>query len=395
MTFELYKNIMKYNPNNKVQINNNVKNESNSGFFQSIYRYLVNLIKKNSQENDYELNKKLNESITYYSNYYKNEINYHVENPYLSKTGIINLLNDCYIISFLQILFHTENFLNSLKEYYIVNRESIINYLIIVSEYPFNVEYFYKLKQLFGIINPDYSKPLSNDSQEFGIDLINYLISETKEQIPEINNDVLYDEKDFNIIKKLVYKNYISTYQKKLNSLEKLFLFNQIDIFCGKNYQNPTISSNLHLELSLQKFTDYTDIESLIDQKYNNKNDNPKDNQIIIKSKIISLPDILIITINRVLNNKNINNTRLLFKENLDLKKYIDFDLFQDNSNKTTYHLYAINECVHSYRFSHYKCYIKFDNKWLIFDDEKPIKEFYGNFRDSPFIVGLFYKRDI
>lgn len=388
---------MKYNPNNNTRINDNEKGKSNLGFFQSIYRYLVNLIKKNPQKNDYELNKKLNDSINYYSSYYQNEINYHVENPSTSKNGLINLLNDCYIISFLQILFHTENFLKILKKYYTPNKDTIINYLITVSEYPFNVEYFYKLKQLFSLINPDYSKPCSNDSQEFGIDLINYLISETKESIGENYNEIedLDEEKDFKNKKKVAYTNYISNYQKKLNEIEKLFLFNQLDIFCRQNTKNPTISSNLHLELTLQKFSDITDIERLIDEKYNNKDDIPKDNQIIIKSKIISLPEILIISINRVLNNKSINNTRLLFNETLDLKKYIDYDLFQDTNKNTTYHLYALNECTHDYKNSHYKCYIKMDNKWLIFDDSKPIEEYYGSFINSPFIVGLFYKRNI
>ena len=190
---------MKNNPNNNTRINDNEKGKSNLGFFQSIYRYLVNLIKKNPQKNDYELNKKLNDTINYYSSYYQNEINYHVENPSTSKNGLINLLNDCYIISFLQILFHTENFLKMLKKYYTPNKDTIINYLITVSEYPFNVEYFYKLKQLFSLINPDYSKPCSNDSQEFGIDLINYLISETKESIGENYNEIedLDEEKDF------------------------------------------------------------------------------------------------------------------------------------------------------------------------------------------------------
>ena len=388
---------MNNNLNNKAKINNNEKGQSNLGFFQSIFRDLDNPTKKNPQQNDYEINKKINDSINYYSSYYPNEINYQVEAPFISKNRLINFLNDCYIISFLQILFHTENFLRILKKYNMPNKETIINYLILVSEYPFNAEYFYKLKQLFGSINPDYSKPWSNDSQEFGIDLINYLISETKESIVESYNEIqdLNEEKDFNNKKKIIYKNYVSTYQKNLNEIEKLFLFNQLDIFCGKNIKNPTISSNLHLELTLQKFSDITDIENLIDEKYNNRNDIAKDNQIIIKSKIISLPEILIITINRVLKNKSINNTRLLFRENLDLKKYIYYDLFQDNNKKMTYHLYAINECVHSNKYSHYKCYIKIDNKWFIFDDEKPIEEFNGNLRNSPFIVGLFYKRDI
>ena len=127
--------------NNKPQTNNNDKRESNLGFFQSIYRYLINLIKKNPQQNSNEINKKLNESINYYTHYYQNNINYHVEDPSISQNGIINLLNDCYIVSFLQILYHTPNFLKILKKFYIKNNESIINYLIIVSEYSLKFEY--------------------------------------------------------------------------------------------------------------------------------------------------------------------------------------------------------------------------------------------------------------
>ena len=312
--------------------------------------------------------------------------------------GLINLLNDCYIVTFLQILFHTPNFLKVIRKYNTGKEESIINYLILVSEYPFNAQYFYELKQLLGLINPEYAKPWSNDSQEFGIDLINYMISETKGPVYENNNEINIGEekeKDFINVKKKILDNYISTYQNKVNDLEKLFVFNQLDIFCGENFKNPIVFSNLHLELSLQKFMNYIKIENLIEEKYKNDNINP--NQIIIKSKIVSLPEILIVTINRVLSNKNINNSRVMFNGILDLKNYIDYDLFNDNNKKTTYHLYAINECIHDSRTSHYICYIKIENKWFIFDDDRRVEEFYVNSENlsSPSVVGLFYKRDI
>ena len=143
----------------------------------------------------------------------------------------------------------------------------------------------------------------------------------------------------------------------------------------------------------MQTYQNYIEIESLIGQKYKNENGQPNNNQIIIKSKIASLPEILIISINRVLNNKNINYSRLIFKDTLDLANYIDFDLFKDDKKRTTYNLYAINECVHTDKYSHYKCYIKMENRWFIFDDDKKVEE-YGSFDNSPFIVGLFYKRN-
>lgn len=391
---------MSKNFGNKYPEDRNKSNSSNTGFFQSIYNYLVNLIRKNPNHHESEINKKLNKSFNFYVNHYKDKINIHVEDPSIAKMGLINLLNDCYIVTFLQILFHTPNFLKVIRKYNTGKEESIINYLILVSEYPFNAQYFYELKQLLGLINPEYAKPWSNDSQEFGIDLINYMISETKGPVYENNNEINIGEekeKDFINVKKKILDNYISTYQNKVNDLEKLFVFNQLDIFCGENFKNPSVSSNLHLELSLQKFMNYIKIENLIEEKYKNDNINPNHNQIIIKSKIVSLPEILIVTINRVLNNKNINNSRVMFNGILDLKNYIDYDLFNDNNKKTTYHLYAINECIHDSRTSHYICYIKIENKWFIFDDDRRVEEFYVNSENlsSPSVVGLFYKRDI
>ena len=49
------------------------------------------------------------------------------------------------------------------------------------------------------------------------------------------------------------------------------------------------------MELTLQKYKDYTKIESLIDDKYKTDDNDPINNQIIIKSKIVKLPEILII----------------------------------------------------------------------------------------------------
>ena len=382
--------------NYQLEINNNGNNQSNLGFFKSIYNYLLNFIQGIPSRKNNDIKNKLNESINYYSNHYQNYINLHVKDFSTSKIGLINLLNDCYIVSFLQILFHIPDFLKILKKYSKKGEETIINYIIMISEYPFNVQYFYKLKQLLGLINPDYSKPFPNDSQEFGIDLINYLITDIKNQIPKDKNEIHYlsESKDFVNQKKMILKNYVSIYQKNVNEFEKLFSFNQIDIFYRGENIKPNISTNLHLEFSLNKFVEFIDIESLIQQRYNDDKIIPKDNQIIIKSKIVSLPEILIITINRVLNNENINFTKLIFRDVLDLKNYIDYDLYEENNKKTTYHLFAVNECIHYYELNHYKCYIKLENNWFLFDDDKKVVQCSFDFMNSPFIVGLFYQRD-
>ena len=385
----------------QISMNNdyNERNPSDNPinrFFKDIFNYCLNLIKKNPNRNSKDLNSKFIESFEYYKEHYKSNLNYHIKEPQNSRVGLINLLNDCFIISFLQILFHTPRFLIVLKNLNIKAQRDLIKYLILVSEYPFNVEYFYKLKKLLGEINPEYSKPYSNDSQEFGIDLINYLISELKGTIEESSNEMPTCQQEEKLIefKKEALNHFISTYQANQNELEKLFLFNQIDLFYYNNSIRPRISSNLHMELTLQITMSYAKIGDLIDKKYNLDNSDIKSNLFFTKSKLVSLPNILIISINRVLNNERINNCLIEFEENLDLKNCIDYDLYNEHNKKTTYHLYSINECFHSMRYSHYICSIKINDKWYIFDDNKDVKE-RSFVNRSNFVVGLFYIRDI
>ncbi len=399
---------MKYNNQHNISSSYNTQSNQNNEisknddewkvFFETIYNYFIKLIKGDDQTNVSEKNKlvkKFNQSFNLYYEHYKNDINYYIENPENSLVGLINLLNDCYIVSFLQILFHTPNFVNILKKLNYQKGENIINYLILVSEFPFNVNYFYKLKKLLGDINIEYSKPWANDSQEFGLDLINYIISQTKSPIEDKEYESPYcNDEELIHIKQKVYEKYISTYQKNKNDLEELFLFYQIDVFCTSEYKKPKISGNLYIELTLQNFMNIR-IEKLLDYKYTSdiNNININSNQIIIQSKLVNLPNILIISINRCLNNESLNNSEVIFDEILDLKKYVDTDLFNIDNNKTKYNLYAINECFHNNRISHNVCKIKINKKWYLFDDEKKVREIFNNKRSNS-VVGLFYIRE-
>jgi ubiquitin C-terminal hydrolase len=402
------KNNCQYN-NASIQndeiINSNKNDDGKiAKFFNSIYLSFKKIIKGDDKGNYNDkilLERKFNESFNYYRENYKNKINYEKQNPENSLDGLINLLNDCYIISFLQILFHTPNFIKILKQLNKSNpnQENIINYLILVSQYPFNVDYFYKFKQLLGEINLEYSKPWANDSQEFGIDLINYIISKTNNQPIEEKEyeSKYYNDKEIIQIKKNIYDNYISNKQKNKNDLEEMFLFYQIDILCASEYKKPKISENLSIELTFPNFKNYNiKIEELLDYKYNcDFNDNQIDsNRIIIKSKLASLPNILIISINRCLVNQNIDNTEVIYEETLDLEKYIDTDLFNIKSDKTKYNLYAINECIHFNRARHNICKIKINNKWYIFDDEKMARYLFPINKGSYSVTGLFYIKE-
>lgn len=226
--------------------------------------------------------------------------------------------------------------------------------------------------------------------------LFNYLISELKGTIDENSYEIPTCQQEDKLIEYKIeaLNHFVSTYQTNQIELEKLFLFNQIDLFYYNNSIRPQISSNSQIELTLQKAMNYIKIRDLINQKYNFDNSDIKSDQFFTKSKLVSLPNILIISINRVLNNERINNCLIEFEEILDLKDCIDYDLYNDCNKKTTYHLYSINECFHSMRYSHYTCSIKINDKWYLFDDNRVVEE--RSFSNgSNFVVGLFYKRDI
>lgn len=408
---------MNYNDQHNITINssnestqeNEINSNKNKGseivrFFNYLYSYFKKLIKSENKGNFNDkklLEIKFNESFNYYKENYKNKINYYIENPENSLDGLINLLNDCYIISFLQILFHIPNFIKILEQINKSNpnKENIINSLILVSHFPFNVDYFYKFKQLLGEINLEYSKPWANDSQEFGIDLINYILSKASNHpIEEKEYESKYcNDEELIQIKKNIYDNCIDNYQKNKNIIEELFLFYQIDVFCTSEYKKPKISENLNIELIFPSVRNVNiRIENLLDYKYNcGTNENQiASNQIIIKSKLASLPNILIISINRCLVNQCLNNTEVIYDETLNLEKYIDTDLVNIKSIKTKYNLFAINECIHSNIISHYICKIKINNKWYIFDDEKKVRNLYSINKRSNSVVGLFYIKE-
>lgn len=131
-------------------------------------------------------------------------------------------------------------------------------------------------------------------------------------------------------------------------------------------------------------------------QKYNNSaeiHDNKKknDNHSICFRRLASLPEILVISINRAFLGKSLNNSYLQFNKTLDLKDYIDDDIL-DKKN-TTYKLYAVNECKGFFKnYGHCYSYVNVKNKWYKFDDNN-YKEESPNF-NSKYVVGLYYIRD-
>ena len=367
----------------------------NKEMLYKIYIYVKNKI--NQYNPDEEMLSNYDYSFNEYEKRFYPQYYVKVDNPETKQIGLTNLVNDCYIISFLQILIHTPDFLDILKKHGDI--DDIIKYLILVSEYPYNIQNFLNLKKSFEKINPEYSEYYSNDSQEFGIDLINYIINQLKKPVDESDEDdiINFEDKDIITSKKEAFEKYMQN-KKNLCELENLFLLNETQYFFSSINNKMKISSNLHIELTLQKtMTLSIDLEDLLYNKYNidKENFNLQPNKILIKSQLVSIPKILIITINRVLIGERINNSELKFKQELNLDKFIDKDLFNDVNKNTKYNLYAINRCIHQKKNNHYSCSIKINNEWYIFDDQKEPKcTHYPKTIFSDNVVGLFYIRE-
>ena len=88
--------------------------------------------------------------------------------------------------------------------------EDIIKNLILVS-ISIKLPIFFNLKKSFEKINPVYSEYLSNNSQEFLIDLINYIINQLKKHLDERDEDDIknFEDKGFISSKKESYDKYI------------------------------------------------------------------------------------------------------------------------------------------------------------------------------------------
>lgn len=368
--------------------------------------------------------------------------------------GFPNIGHSCYMNSFLQLLLHTPHFLEGLKESYEgATKHPLINSLLqLSSEYQTKnkVKLLGIIKQSMAEVDESYGQKIQNDSQEFGINLISQIISIIKGE-SSFSDEEVYEEElnslEFNKeYKEKIFKKYLDKYCKKEISLEKMFQFHEInfkvdiqdkDNFCFKRID---FDSFLNIELFFpktknkkskykltdllkQKYPKTPDFEnsenksSLIERfinylrtlynQYKNKwfgnynDNNNEENQNIDKNKLkyvyysnlFTLPNFLIISINRAILRKPIYKDNLQFEETLELKDYLDNDNLKDEN--ATYKLYGINYCYKQSFFNsgHYYCSIKINDEWYTFDDNKTVIKEVPDF-NSKYVVGLYYVKN-
>lgn len=108
------------------------------------------------------------------------------------------------------------------------------------------------------------------------------------------------------------------------------------------------------------------------------------------KMKIGKLPQILILSLQRINQYLNIKNESYVhFDEMLDMRNYIDNEL--EGNSLTKYKLFAITNHIGNLNTGHYYSYIKINNEWYYFTDSKVIKN--NPDYDSNEVYTLFYIR--
>ena len=386
----------------KEKEGNSKKSKASNRIYENNYN-----IKKNKIEENNKIGKNYNISS--------------FESSDLELFGLKNLGFSCYVNSFLQILLRTPMFIHYIKQSYIKNNSQnlLLKILLSLSNKENQKKNLKFIKETMAEKDPSFGRNEQNDSQEFGIALIDKIISIIKEESLFSDDDEEdYKETTEKIpfsklgeIKNEKYKEYIAKYHNKEIPLEKMFQFYESHVKIDINNEIKKISFEtfLNIELSFPDKNEYK-LEELLRIKYplsidfilklknlseynkkrneydsfesknENKEENEKDqsiskevrneqrnennkvlileiitnflkkifigfweniknyflnsinnednnnnkNKILTLSRIVSLPNVLIISINRALIDKPFNKNILKFKESLDIYDYID-----------------------------------------------------------------------
>ena len=234
-----------------LNLNTNISSQNNNNDID--FKESSNIINNINTEKHIEINENDNIIKNDYNNnkeiikndYDDNNLKSNLQNDQLTNTdtpnnthnkefeGFDNIGSSCYMNSFLQILLYTPGFIMELKK---INDENNLNNILIKNLICLYEEknkklYLENIKKYMGEINKSYGQYIQNDSQEFGIDLLNELISKIKNDKNNYDDDETYEtinnitSTNKSEIKKELFIKYKNKYHNKQTILEKMFQF--------------------------------------------------------------------------------------------------------------------------------------------------------------------------
>jgi ubiquitin C-terminal hydrolase len=350
--------------------------------------------------------------------------------------GIDNIGNTCYINSLTQCLINTESFRllllddNNLKMiYYNIlnkNKNLIKNDSVDITKMNviLNNKISYHLIRLFNNyinnkkINPrNYIDTIcknsdifelgqEDDVQELYILLINKFKEELKDEIEiDLNKNIIEIYGSLEITDEI--KDKLENLKKEINKdfsrVTTPFLsISDTVIKCECEYIAHTFDIPIQLQLNLiKKDKEFIDINDCLDDYFNEiiceEFKCTKCNQITEvkkKEQIWLPPQILVIHLKRfvtsinngIYNQKKIH-TNVIYEEILDMSKYII-----NKSREYKYELYAISNHYGTMNNGHYYSYIKKNNIWYNFNDEKVSKLNNNDHINNEYAYLLFYR---
>ena len=323
--------------------------------------------------------------------------------------GIINIGLTCYINSVIQIILHTELFLEKfLEKSQIItknkNSTSFYIYKILCN--------IFKNKNLKVIDIRDFIHFLKNFHPIFGginqcdaLEFLRVLLEDISTELNEVKkskNHILLDN-DNNKTKLTLCQEYKKNFLEKESSIISNNFYSQIiSIYsCEFKHELYAFQYMMDFPLLIPENKYKLDLFELLEYNFASENivfetKCSKCNKICIHSKKLKIsqpPNILILSLQRFKKNSNVkNNCFVSFSENLNLSNFIDKDCgFEGDTN---YILYAIINHTGTISSGHYYSYLKISNSkdynWYEFNDDKVI-ELGHELNENPYLYSLFY----